>query len=220
MIRIGCFHAHYSNIEHIEQALSPYQIELIHYVDPGLDRMKKDADFTPDTVQHKVSETLNWIVKSHVDAILVTCTFFTATIPDNHSYSIPIIKIDQPLFHDTCRLEQPVIFAFTNPNTIEGTMAQFRQFAANQGVEIEAQSVLIPHSFELIMKGKKSEYLENVERGLSTFALENPSTRIIAAQLSMVPAAKLATQSTNLPISNHLESLASYMVETLNLQPK
>ena len=34
--RLGCLHAHYSNIEYIENAFAPYNIELIHFVDPGL----------------------------------------------------------------------------------------------------------------------------------------------------------------------------------------
>jgi hypothetical protein len=34
--RIGCLHAHYSNIEYIEEAFSAYEVEFIHFVDPGL----------------------------------------------------------------------------------------------------------------------------------------------------------------------------------------
>ena len=34
--KLGCLHAHYSNIEYIENAFSPYNIELVHFVDPGL----------------------------------------------------------------------------------------------------------------------------------------------------------------------------------------
>jgi hypothetical protein len=53
MKRIGCFHAHYSNIEHVEKALSDYEVELIHFVDPGLDRIKKDTEFTMDIAKKK-----------------------------------------------------------------------------------------------------------------------------------------------------------------------
>ena len=48
MSTIACFHAHHSNISLIEQALTSYNIELIHYVDPGLDRLKHDEDFNND----------------------------------------------------------------------------------------------------------------------------------------------------------------------------
>jgi len=98
MTKIGCFHAHYSNIEHIERALGHLGVECIHFVDPGLDRMKRDADFSGEMVEKKVAETLEWISRCHVDAILVTCTFFTAVIqPELHRYAIPVIKIDEPL---------------------------------------------------------------------------------------------------------------------------
>ncbi|MDF2815344.1 MAG: hypothetical protein K0Q81_1544, partial [Paenibacillus sp.] len=104
MTTIGCFHAHYSNIEHIEKALAAYEVELVHFVDPGLDRMKKDADFNNDTAEQKVIETMDWISKCHVDAILITCTFFTAVLQEEllNRYSIPIIKLEEPLFHDIC----------------------------------------------------------------------------------------------------------------------
>jgi aspartate/glutamate racemase len=125
MVRIGCFHAHYSNIEHIDNALRGLDVELIHYVDPGLDRIKLDADFTTEMAQKKVLDTLNWIAKSHVDAILMTCTFFTAIYDEDiHRFPIPIIKIDDPLFEEICQLDQPTIVAFTNPSTVQGTMNQ------------------------------------------------------------------------------------------------
>ncbi|MED4213701.1 hypothetical protein P4662_31370, partial [Priestia megaterium] len=95
--RLGCFHAHHSNIEHIEKALKPYNIELIHFVDPGLDRIKMDSNFTKEVAQKKIKDTLEWISSCHVDAILITCTFFTANIEqDKLAYSIPVIKIDDP----------------------------------------------------------------------------------------------------------------------------
>lgn len=31
MTTIGCFHAHHSNIEHIERVMLPYEVELVHY---------------------------------------------------------------------------------------------------------------------------------------------------------------------------------------------
>ncbi|MGW9165322.1 hypothetical protein ACWGPZ_28805, partial [Priestia megaterium] len=67
--RLGCFHAHHSNIEHIEKALKPYNIELIHFVDPGLDRIKMDSNFTKEVAQKKIKDTLEWISSCHVDAI-------------------------------------------------------------------------------------------------------------------------------------------------------
>lgn len=51
--KLGCYHAHYSNIEHIEKALGSYDIELVHFVDPGLDRIKNDSDFTEELALNK-----------------------------------------------------------------------------------------------------------------------------------------------------------------------
>ena len=53
--RLGCLHAHYSNIEYIENALSPYDIELIHFVDPALMyRVTSDGKFQNQTLKIKL----------------------------------------------------------------------------------------------------------------------------------------------------------------------
>lgn len=58
---------------------------------------------------------------------------FTANIEqDKLAYSIPIIKIDDPLFHSICEKGEPQILVFTNPNTVEGTMNQLINFATKQ----------------------------------------------------------------------------------------
>lgn len=216
MKRIGCFHAHYSNIEHIENALSKLDVELIHFVDPGLDRMKMDADFTTELALNKVLETLDWIAKCHVDAILITCTFFTAIYnKDVHRFPITIIRIDDPLFEDICQMNQPAIIAFTNPNTVQGTMNQLAAYAKRKGKALEAAPALLENTFDLIMQGKKNEYIQAVSQGLIRLIEENPAKRVIAAQLSMVPAAQAAEKQTNSSVGNQLVSLATYLKEIL-----
>jgi hypothetical protein len=221
MKRIGCFHAHYSNIEHVEKALSIFDVELIHFVDPGLDRIKMNVDFTKEIVEKKVIETLDWIAKCHVDAILITCTFFTAIFNEEvHRYPIPIIKIDEPLFEDICKINQPIIVTFTNPNTINGTMNQLLSYSRKKGKEIEVEPFLLENTFDLIMQGKKSEYIQSVSKGLINIIEENPKKSVVAAQLSMVPAAQLTKKQRNISVGNHLESLSSYMKKVLALVPK
>jgi hypothetical protein len=221
MKRIGCYHAHYSNIEHVEKALGIFDVELIHFVDPGLDRLKMDTDFTKEIVEKKVIETLDWITKCHVDAILITCTFFTAIFnEDDHQYPIPIIKIDEPLFEDICKMNLPIIVAFTNPNTVNGTMNQLLSYSKMKGKEIEVEPFLLENTFELIMQGKKSEYIQSVSIGLINIIEENPKKIVVAAQLSMVPAAQLIEIQRTITIGNHLDSLSSYMEKVLALEPK
>ncbi|SEB87747.1 hypothetical protein [Paenibacillus sp. GP183] len=214
--KIGCYHAHYSNIEHIERALNPYDVEIVHFVDPGLDRIKADVDFTNEIAQRKIKDTLDWIAKCHLDAILITCTFFTANLQQETllSYPIPIIKIDDPLFQNICQLNKQIIMAFTNPNTVKGTMDQLINFARIMEKELQAESVLLENTFDLIMQGKKEEYIEVVTNGLNQIVRENPDKTVVAAQLSMVPAAQ------GIGIGNHLNSLSRYMEELLNLDIK
>ncbi|MBA9043010.1 hypothetical protein HNP21_006188 [Bacillus aryabhattai] len=216
--RLGCFHAHHSNIEHIEKALKPYNIELIHFVDPGLDRIKMDSNFTKEVAQKKIKDTLEWISSCHVDAILITCTFFTANIEqDKLAYSIPIIKIDDPLFHSICEKGEPQILVFTNPNTVEGTMNQLINFATKQKKNINVEPSLLENTFNLVMEGKKEEYIESVSSGLNHLIHNHPDKIVSAAQLSMVPAAEIIESKTGAYVGNHLKSLSNYLEELLKL---
>ncbi|WP_176586560.1 hypothetical protein [Priestia megaterium] len=216
--RLGCFHAHHSNIEHIEKALKPYNMELIHFVDPGLDRIKMDSNFTEEVAQKKIKDTLEWISSCHVDAILITCTFFTANIKqDKLACSIPIIKIDDPLFHSICEKDEPQILVFTNPNTVEGTMNQLINFAAKQKKNIQVEPYLLENTFNLVMEGKKEEYIESVSSGLNQLVNNHPDKIVSAAQLSMVPSAEIIESKTDTYVGNHLKSLSNYLEELLKL---
>lgn len=221
MKRIGCFHAHYSNIELIDNALSAYDVECVHYVDPGLDRIKNDADFTHELAERKVLDTLNWIANSHVDAILVTCTFFTAILRDDvHRMPVPVVKIDDPLFHDLLRQDEPIVLVFTNPNTVEGSLDQLRRFYERHGVTLDAETRILPGTFELIMQGRKEQYVDEVADGLIHIVREQSGKRLVAAQLSMVPAARRAEEATGATIGNALSSLAEYLSRSLSLEMK
>lgn len=221
MIRLGCYHAHHSNIEHVEKALADYQAELVHFVDPGLDRIKNDADFHNETMELKVKETLDWIAGCHVDAILITCTFFTAVYEESlHPLPVPVIKIDDPLFQALGRIQEPILWVFTNPDTVQGTMEQFRQFCRKSGHVDKSEWRVLAHTFSLIMQGKKEAYTSQVTAGLCRLAADHPEAVLVAPQLSMAPAAQQAGKQSGAVILNPLYLLGEYLVQRLSLQRK
>ncbi|MEK4370869.1 hypothetical protein [Paenibacillus sp. FSL R5-0473] len=226
MITIGCFHAHYSNIALIEETLAPYEVELVHYVDPGLDRLKHDADFSEVVIHEKVAQTLQWIAECHADAILVTCTLFATVLEQEASQvPVPVIGIDDPLLQEMRRVPGDYIIAFTNPATVEGTMARLNQ-ALQQEDENEqlhvaktsqTEAVCIPGTFELIMRGDQQGYLEAVREGLQQIAEQYPGKTVVASQLSMAPAAAQVTIDRGIPIHSPLALLAAYLEKNLGL---
>ncbi|MNY68022.1 hypothetical protein D3C86_2057150 [compost metagenome] len=94
-------------------------------------------------------------------------------------------------------------------------MKQLFLYAAKKGIALEAAPVLLANTFDLIMQGKKSDYIEAVTQGLIDVIEENPTKRVVAAQLSMVPAAQTAEKQTKRVVGNQLVSLASYLKEVL-----
>lgn len=219
-IKLGCLHAHYSNIEYIENALSPYDIELIHFVDPALMyRVTSDENFKEADAQNKVKEQIEWIAQCNVDAILITCTNYIAILQEEQlSISVPIIKIDEPYFEYICNIQQPQTILFTNPATVNGTMERLNQYAYNHQKSIDIEVIVINNTFELIMKGLKQEYNQEISKFLSKIIKEDKV--ISVAQLSMVEASKEVEYMTSKTIINPLDTLISSIVNQLKMDKK
>jgi hypothetical protein len=216
--RLGCLHAHYSNIEYIANALSPFDIELIHFVDPALMyRITSDDNFQVSDAQNKVKEQIEWIAQCNVDAILITCTNYIAILQEDQlSISIPIIKIDEPYFDSICNIQQPQTILFTNPATVKGTMERLNDYAKNHKKSIDIEVIVINNTFELIMQGLKEEYNQEIFKFLNQIIKEENKI-ISVAQLSMVEASQQVEYKTSKPIINPLNTLISSTVNQLEL---
>lgn len=214
--RIGCLHAHYSNIEYIEQAFSEYDVEFVHFVDPALViRVSSDENFSMEDAQNQVKRQVEWIAGSKVDAILITCTNYIALLQEDRlSISIPIIKIDEPFFSQICAQEQPQILLFTNPATVEGTMNRLMHFADTHGKSPQIEVQVIEDAFSLIMQGKKEAYLHVLSKYMRELieSESNNNKAVSVAQLSMVEAARTIYKDTKVKIGNPLEPLVSYII--------
>jgi aspartate/glutamate racemase len=208
--RIACLHAHYSNIDYIQNALSSYELELVHFVDPGLmSRVTSDKSFDEVQAKNKVIEQIEWISQANVEAILITCTNYIALLEENRLHtSIPIIKIDEPFFSSVCNIAEPQVLLFTNPATVEGTMRRLNEFASIHDKSISnIEARVIENTFELIMQGKKEQYVEEVSKYIEGILASEKSKKISVAQLSMVETAVKVERELNVKIGNPLESL-------------
>jgi aspartate/glutamate racemase len=215
--RLGCLHAHYSNIEYIENALSPFNIELIHFVDPALMyRVTFDENYQESDAQNKVKEQIEWIAQCNVDAILITCTNYIAMLQEDQlSISVPIIKIDEPFFDVICNTQQPQTILFTNPATVEGTIERLKHYASNHQKSLDLEVIVINNTFELIMQGLKEEYNQAISKFLDQII--DKKEVISVAQLSMVDASQQVEDRTSKTIINPLKTLVSSIVNQLEL---
>ena len=214
--RLGCLHAHYSNIDYIEQALAPFDIDCIHFVEPALmQRVASDPSFKESDAQHKVKEQLEWIAQSNVDAILITCTNYVALLQEEHlSITVPIIKIDEPYFDTICQIQQPQKIIFTNPATVEGTMERLHNHANRLQKSLDIEAIVISNTFDLIMQGQKEKYNQEIVKFL-THIIQDDMTTISVAQLSMVDAAWQVEYETSKTIMNPLTPLAASIVHQI-----
>jgi len=206
---IGCLHAHHSNIDYIEQTFNSFQeMELVHFVDPGLIQhvAKTNVDLSC-----KVKEQVEWMASCGVDVILITCTNYIALLnEDELSLPIPIIKIDEPFFQSLCEVSQPQIILFTNPATVDGTMERLYHYAKLHHKTINVQATVIDKTFELIMQGNKQAYNDAIKHYFREIMGDGRS--IAVAQLSMVDAAEQFAKEMDLEITHPLQSLVEFVV--------
>ncbi|GLC89523.1 hypothetical protein [Lysinibacillus piscis] len=208
MKKLGCLHAHYSNIDYIAQAFrNDARWELVHFVEPGL--MQQVAKGVAG-LEIKVKEQVEWMVKCGVDAILITCTNYIALL-NEEQWPIPIIKIDEPYFKEICQVTEPQTIVFTNPATVEGTMKRLRDYAQQYEKYLDIEVRVIEDAFPLIMQGKKECYHKVVKQALSE--MEDGHRILSVAQLSMVNAAQEFQQQTGITIHHQLRSLLSFIDE-------
>lgn len=210
---IGCLHAHYSNIEYIENAMASDELEFVHFVDPGLmSRIASDSSFDDAKAKNKVIEQIEWISHANVDAILITCTTYIALLEEEHLHSsIPIIKIDEPFFHSVCKISEPQILLFTNPATVEGTMRRLYDFASAHGKPIgHIDARVIDNTFELLMQGKKEQYAIEVSTYVKKLLASEKDKKKSVAQLSMAETANQMERELRVRIGNPLHSLIAY----------
>ncbi|MBP1906335.1 aspartate/glutamate racemase [Paenibacillus turicensis] len=208
--RIACLHAHYSNIQYIENALSSDELELVHFVDPGLmSVISSDKNFDEVQAKNKVIEQIEWMSQANVEAILITCTNYIALLEENRLHtSIPIIKIDEPFFGSICNITAPQVLLFTNPATVEGTMRRLNEFATTHGKPIpDIEIRVVENAFELIMQGKKEQHVEVVSKYIKGILASEENKKISVAQLSMVETAVKVERELNVKIGNPLDSL-------------
>ncbi len=218
--RLGCLHMHHSNIGYVDSLLSPEEVEVVHFVEPGLMRRIGSEDgLSGSEARAQVQRQLDWMASCGLDAILITCTNYIATLPDEPlDLPVPVIKIDEPFFADLLEQDSPHLLLFTNPATVEGTMRRYRDFARQAGKEPEIEIEVIEGTFDLVMAGKTEEYAAAVSERLRELVQAGNYATISVGQLSMAASAQQVAAETGFPIGNPLDSLKGPLTTAMQAQ--
>lgn len=216
---IACLHAYHTNIGYINAALAERNVELIHFVDPGLiKRLSTDSRFNIELAKQKVIEQIQWMACEDVDAILITCTNYIALL-DEHQLNIskPVFKLDELLFQSICSIAEPQILLFSNPATVEGTMDRLAQYASAKHIDrsiinnIEVR--IVENSFSLLMQGEQQRYTETIKSYTESLIESHPDKPISVAQLSMVDAAQQLQEQMGIQIGTPLKGLVETILQ-------
>ncbi|MFB6362697.1 hypothetical protein ACFCP7_01375 [Paenibacillus elgii] len=212
--RLGCLHAHHSNIRYLEEGLAREAFSCLHFVDPGAIHWLTRAAASEGArqVQAKLRGQLEWIAGCGVDAIVITCTNYIAALSPweqavEATGGIPVIAIDEPWFDELLKLGDEAVVAFTNPATVEGTMERLHAHAKLQGRAFKGQTALSdPACFEMLLQGREAAYAEQVEAFLLDL-IQKSSAPVAAAQLSMTDAAVRAEAVSGARVLSPMQAL-------------
>ncbi|MCP3773282.1 hypothetical protein NLX71_08120 [Paenibacillus sp. MZ04-78.2] len=219
--RLGCLHAHHSNIRYLEEGLAREAFSCLHFVDPGAIHWLTRAaasEAEARQVQTKLRGQLEWISGCGVDAIVITCTNYIAALSPleqalEATGGIPVIAIDEPWFDELLKLGDEAVVAFTNLATVEGTMERLHAHARLQGRVFKGQiAVSDPACFEMLLQGQEAAYTEQVEAFLLDL-IHHSSAPVAAAQLSMTDAAERAEAASGARVLSPMQALRSRLEE-------
>lgn len=213
--RVACLHVHHGNIPYLDEALASLGAVGVHYVDPGLlARITGDATFSDADGRTRAADQLVWMAAAGADALVVTCTAYAALVEADLQIGVPVLVIDEPLFEQICSADAPRRLFFTNPATVEPTMARLNEFAAARGVTTEFEAELIPDAFELFVSGRPAEHDDLLADRLASHAGAGTAGSSFAMQLSMTAAARRVGG-----IANPLDSLTRALRRSLGDEP-
>ncbi|TQK74616.1 hypothetical protein FB479_101218 [Brevibacillus sp. AG162] len=223
MTRIACLHGHYSNISLLSDAFAAFDVELIHFVDPGL--LLQNAGTPVHTTEQshaKLRDQLAWMQSCTVDAIMITCTQYAGLVTpeDEATATVPIFTIDGPFFHEIAQHTEPQVLLFSNPATVQPTLERLVKHGHSYNLHPEIQVSIVENAFALLMENKQEAYREAIKDALYQLHQTFPDQPIAVAQLSMAPVADEFAMENDCTISHPLHSLTSQMSATLQLRSK
>lgn len=220
MKRIACLHAHHSNIALLADAFAALDVELVHFVDPGILLQSTGAVALAIEQAHaKLRDHLQWMSQCSADAVIITCTQYASylTPEDEASFAVPIFTIDGPLLQELSLDPGAKLLLFSNPATVEPTMNRLRSYAQAAGSDPAIELHIIANSFDLLMANRQEAYYAKIKEALHHLQLARPGIALAAAQLSMGPAVEQFSRETGQLVAHPLKSLTSNVCERLSL---
>ncbi|WP_189032342.1 hypothetical protein [Paenibacillus albidus] len=94
-------------------------------------------------------------------------------------------------------------------------MKRLNEFATIHAKPINIDVQVIENTFELIMEGKKEQYVNEVSNYIKGLLVSDPNKTISVAQLSMVETAEKVEREMDVQIGNPLKTLVTYLGKRL-----
>ena len=162
-------------------------------------------------ITRRVTRLATLAADAGAELIVFTCSSTSPAIDTARQLvSVPILKIDDPMYAKAASEPGRVGLICTTSSTVEPSRSLLATHARNAGVAIDAQSVLCGDAFTALVKGQRETHDRLVTK--AAMALAPRVDRIVLAQASLAHLAEPLAAQLHLPVLASPELLVQDVV--------
>ncbi|RZI78117.1 MAG: Asp/Glu/hydantoin racemase [Variovorax sp.] len=172
----------------VERFRPRFQLELpeadcFHMLDESVLQDLMRSGPSP-AITRRISGLATLAADAGAQLIVFTCSSTSPAIDlARQLVSVPILKIDDPLYAQACSAPGRIGLICTTSSTVAPSRALFDEHAAASGHAVTAESVLCSPAFDALVAGRRDEHDRLV--GEAAAALAGRVDRIVLAQASL-----------------------------------
>lgn len=196
--RIFLIHATAVAITPINQAFARLwpEAELVNLLEDSLSKDLAAAGRLTDELKKRFLDLASYAVSAGADGILFTCSAFGEAIARcQRELPIPILKPNEAMIEEAMSGASNLAVVATFEPAISSMLAEFQEFAAEQGRDVRLVSYTCPEAFKALQSGdvaKHDQIVADLVAGLDGVE------RVCFAQFSMVTALDQAQKNTSI----------------------
>ncbi|WP_201004010.1 aspartate/glutamate racemase family protein [Paenibacillus glycanilyticus] len=189
--RIGLVHATLNSVQPINEAFREVapDVKVLNFLDESLiEDLNQQGIVTTDLI-NRLADLIGKAEKSKVDGILLTCSSFSANVPELKSlFRVPLLSADYAMLEQAIEEGSRIGVIATVPAAGPVTEKQLLEIAEKRDKQVTILTEIIPEAFQALQEGKAELHDAFIHARITQ--LSKSCDVILLAQFSMARAVK------------------------------
>ena len=174
------------------------EARLANLLEDSLSRDLADAGELTQALNERFLKLASYAAESGADAILFTCSAFGDAIDRcKHALNIPVLKPNEAMIEEALQSTGKLALLATFQPAITSMVAEFEQYAREQGRQIELTTHVCDNAFDELRSGKQDRHDQLIAEQARCVT---DSELMCFAQFSMTSAAQQASLASGLKV--------------------